>query len=87
MNHDEALRKVRALLNLADQKRGGTPEEAALAAAKAQEIMTKFGIDVGAADYDSEQKKLDAEPIRDFGYGDPLDEAKYGKQPPETEVK
>jgi len=78
MQYEEALRKVRALLNLADQTRGSTPEEAANAAAKAQAIMDKFGIDTDDADFDLNTAKQDAEEIKDFGYEDPLDNAKYG---------
>lgn len=76
MQYDEALRKVRSLLNLA--ARGGTPEEAANAAAMAQKIIDKYNIDIEDADFDVNQAKADAEPITDFGWDDPLDKAKYG---------
>ena len=78
MTYDDAMRKVRALLNLADKNRGATPEEAANAAAKAQAIMDKFGIDTNDIDYDQNAAAADAEEIRNFGYEDPLDTAKYG---------
>jgi hypothetical protein len=73
MQYEEALRKVRSLLNLADAKRGATQEEAAQAAAMAQRIMDKFGIDINDADFDSNQATADAEPIKNFGHEDPLE--------------
>ena len=53
------------------------PNEAALAAAKAQEIIDRYNLDVNQLGYDSAQEQLDKEPIVDFGYGDPLDYPKY----------
>ena len=74
MTYDDAMRKVRALLNLADKDRGATPEEAANAAAMAQKIMDKFGIDTNDVDYDQNAAIADAEEIKNFGYEDPLDD-------------
>lgn len=71
MTYEEALRKALACLRLAE--RGGTKEEAASAAAKAQEIITKYQIDISDVDFDAERLKEDAEPIKNFGYEDPLD--------------
>ena len=65
MTLEEAMRKAMACLRLAE--RGGTPEESALAAAKAQEIITRYGLDVSSADYEQGQKEKDEEPIKDFG--------------------
>lgn len=53
------INKIRGLFRLADPSRGATPEEAKLALAKAQELMTKHGIEmatVGDAD-DQEHNK------------------------------
>ncbi len=74
MKQEEALRKVAALLNLS--KRGGTTEEAATALAMAQKLMDKYQIAIEDADFDENAAKLEAEPVTDFGYSDPLDKAK-----------
>jgi len=70
MNHEEALRKAMACLRLS---KSANPNEAALAASKAQEIIDKFKLDVTGMDYEAEERLRDAEPIVDFG-GDPLDD-------------
>lgn len=68
-----------ACLKLAE--RGGTPEEAALAAAKAQEIIDKYKLDVSAVDFDQKQADEDREEVKDFGYADPLDRTnKWSKE-------
>ena len=74
MTYDEALRKAMACLRLSE--RGGTPEEAAAAAAKAQEIITKYQLDISDVDFDQKRADEDREPIKDFGYEDPLDQPK-----------
>lgn len=43
--HDDILNKVRKLLRLADRSRGSTENEAKVALAKAQELMTRHNID------------------------------------------
>lgn len=48
------LEKVRALLNKADPDRGATIPEQEAALAKAQELMTKYGIDVMEASFNNE---------------------------------
>lgn len=61
MNRDEALRKLKSLLRLAE--RGGTAAEAAVAASKAQEIMDRH-------EFGRTEISLDPEPeegFRDFG--------------------
>ena len=60
-----------ACLRLAE--RGGTPEESVLAAAKAQEIIDRYKLDVSGLDFDAQEKERDDEPVKDFGYEDPLD--------------
>lgn len=75
MNYEEALRKAALCLKLAQSS---NVNEAALAAAKAQEIIDRYQLDVNALNYDSAQAKEDAEPIVDFGWQDPL-EAKVSK--------
>jgi hypothetical protein len=76
MNIDEILRKIRGLQNLANDKKGATPEEAASAAAMAQRLIDKYQINIEDVDYDANQAKADAEPITNFGYSDPLDQPK-----------
>lgn len=63
MTYEEAQDKVRKLLRKAQG--GTTPEESALFAAKAQEIMDKFNIESVAADLESDSPKAD-EPIQNF---------------------
>lgn len=70
MTQDEALRKAMACLRLA---KSSNPNEAALAAAKAQEIIDRYQLDVSSLDYDAQQKKRDDEPIKNFE-SDPLDD-------------
>lgn len=70
MTQDEALRKAMACLRLAESS---NPNEAALAAAKAQEIIDRYQLDVSSFDYDAQQKKRDDEPIKNFET-DPLDD-------------
>jgi hypothetical protein len=56
------INKIRALFRLADPKRGATPEEAKTALAKAQELMTRHGIQmasVGNADEQNQQPSWD----------------------------
>lgn len=67
MNYDEAIEKAAKLLRLANGA-GATPAEAALAAARAQEIMDKFQIESAVAEYarNGEAQKPD-EPIKNFG--------------------
>ena len=74
MNYEEALRKAALCLKLAQSS---NTNEAALAASKAQEIIDRYQLDVNQLGYDSAQEKLDAEPIVDYGYGDPLDVSPY----------
>ena len=45
-SRDKVLETVKKLLRLADPARGGTPEEVALAAARAKEYMDKHSIEV-----------------------------------------
>src|SRR5215472_13049576 len=78
MTHEEAIRKAMACLKLAQSS---NPNEAALAAAKAQEIIERYKLDVTGLDYDSEQvKKDDSEPVKDFGFSDPLENTDYGSR-------
>lgn len=71
MTHEEALRKAMACLRLA---KSGNENEAALAAAKAQEIIDRYKLDVTGLDYDQQEQKRDDEPIQDYGHSDQLDE-------------
>jgi hypothetical protein len=68
MTQDEAIRKVLGCLRLA---KSTNQAEAALAAAKAQEIIDRYKLDVNSLDYDSQSKARDDEKIMDFG-ADPL---------------
>jgi hypothetical protein len=63
MTYEEAQEKVRKLLR--KSQGGSTPEESALFAAKAQEIMDKYNIETVAADLESEAPRHD-EPIQNF---------------------
>lgn len=74
MTYDEALRKLRIMLN----SNGRTPEESAVFAAKAQEIMERFKIDASDVNFEAQEKERDAEPIQDYGYEDPLIDKGYG---------
>ena len=68
MTHEDALRKAMSCLRLA---KSSNPAEAALAAAKAQEIIDKFKLDVTGLDYESNDRAHDAEPIQNFS-DDPI---------------
>jgi len=57
------INKIRALFRLADPKRGATPEEAKTALAKAQELMTRHGIQMACVGNADEQH---AQPSWDF---------------------
>lgn len=69
MTHQEALRKAIACLKLSQSP---NEAEAALAAAKAQEIIDKYKLDVTSVDFEQQEKQRDDEPIQDF-WNDPLD--------------
>lgn len=71
MTYQEALDKAMKLLRLS---KSPVPAEAALAASKAQEIIDRYKLDVTGIDYDAQTAKEDSEPVKDFGYGDPLDD-------------
>ena len=68
MTQDEAIRKAMGCLRLA---KSSNQAEAALAAAKAQEIIDKYKLDVTGLDYDKQEDARDKEQIKDFG-NDPL---------------
>lgn len=70
MNHQEAIEKVAKLMRLA---KSSNEHEAALAAQRAQEIMTRFKIESISLNADDSKKAddNDNEPIMDFGR-DPL---------------
>ena len=70
MNLNEAIRKASKLLKLAQSPNA---EEAASAAAKAQEIIDKYRLDIDDIDFDANTKAEDNEEVKDFGYEDPLD--------------
>lgn len=74
MTYEDALRKAALCLKLANSS---NPAEAALAASKAQEIIDRYQLDVNQLGYDSAQEQLDKEPIKDFGYEDPIEYSKY----------
>lgn len=69
MTQEDAIRKAMACLRLA---KSSNPHEAALAAAKAQEIITAHKLDISGLDYENQQKTEDNEPIMDFS-NDPLE--------------
>jgi hypothetical protein len=66
MNHEEAMAKAVKLLRLATST---NPNEAALAASRAQEIIDRYKLGALSLDYDGSAAQ---EPIKDFGF-DPLD--------------
>jgi hypothetical protein len=66
MTHEEAMAKAVKLMRLATSS---NPNEAALAASRAQEIIDRYKLGALALDYDGAAAQ---EPIRDFGF-DPLD--------------
>jgi hypothetical protein len=68
MEYEQALRKAISCLKLAE--RGGTPEEAAAAAAKAQEIIDRYNLSIDDMEFGDKPKQ---DPIQDFG-ADPLHE-------------
>lgn len=55
MNNDALLNKIKALLRLADPKRGASEAEAQLALSKAQELMTLHGIEQVHLGFDDEE--------------------------------
>ncbi len=74
MTLDQALEKALKLLRLA---KSPNAHEAALAAAKAQEVIDRYKLDINDIDFDAQETKRDNEPVKDFGYEDPLDETSY----------
>lgn len=68
MTYEQALDKVRKLMRLSES---ANQNEAALAAAKAQEIIDRFKIEKFSLEYDEDKSRAD-EPIKDFGF-DPID--------------
>lgn len=77
MNHEEAVTRAMKLLRLAQSD---NPNEAALAAAKAQEIMDRYKLGaLGLSAETEESKAFEDEPIKDFS-GAPL-EPSTGKLP------
>ena len=70
MTQEDAIRKALACLRLA---KSDNPNESALAAARAQEIIDRYQLDISGIDYNSQEAARDTEPIKDFGYSDPLD--------------
>lgn len=73
MTHEEAVSKAAKLLRLATSD---NPNEAALAAAKAQEIIDRFKLNADALNGEPKADEPD-EPIRNFE--NPLDGNPYGK--------
>lgn len=69
MNYEEALQKAAKLLRLA---KSSNPNEAALAASKAQDIIDRFRIEAAALTLDGQTPQQPDEPIQDFG-NDPLE--------------
>lgn len=79
MTNQEALDKVAKLLRLS---KSNVPAEAALAMAKAQEIIDKHKLDISSIDFESQEKQRDAEQVKDFGYEDPLEDVRvHGSSP------
>ena len=69
MTRDEAIQKAAKLLRLAES---ANPHEAALAAARAQELLDRYELDRAAVELDAAAPEP-AEPITDFGLrSDPL---------------
>jgi hypothetical protein len=71
MNLDEALEKARKLLRLSESD---NPNEAALAATRAQEILDRYEIDKAMLEHEGIEEEPDDEPIVDMAH-DPLDSA------------
>lgn len=69
MTHTEAIEKARKLLRLSQSS---NPHEAALAAARAQEIMDRFKIGAISAEYENSAPAGIAEEIKNFG-DDPVE--------------
>lgn len=76
MTQQEAIDKAIKLLRLS---KSSNVHEAALAASRAQEIIDRFKLDITDMDFENRNAKDDNEPIKDFGYGDPLDKTSYLK--------
>ena len=74
MTLDEAIQKAMKLLRLS---KSPNVHEAALAAQKAQEIIDTFKLDVSSLDCDESRGQEDNEPVKDFGYEDPLEESNW----------
>lgn len=74
MKHDEVISKVRRMLNT----NGRTPEEAAQFAAKAQELIDRHRLNVADLEYGANEKEREDEPIKNYGYEDPIDNVKAG---------
>lgn len=67
MNHEEAVEKAVKFLKLA---KSDNPNEAALAAAKAQEIIERFKLDIGSLEAPMPERPK--EEVKDFGFGQAL---------------
>lgn len=74
MNLDQAIQKAMKLLRLS---KSPNAHEAALAAQKAQEVIDTYKLDVSSLDYDQTSAQEDNEPVKDFGYEDPLEESNW----------
>lgn len=70
MTTDEIIDKIAKLLRLS---KSPNVNEAALAAAKAQEMMDKYRIDAAAVDVNGDGQKNPDEPIEDYTKTEPLD--------------
>src|SRR5580693_4403340 len=70
MTQEEAIRKAMACLRLA---KSSNANEAALAAAKAQEIITRYGLSIDDADFDTNEAAKDKEEVKYFS-NDPIDD-------------
>lgn len=68
MNMNEAIEKAAKLLRLATSS---NPHEAALAAARAQEIIDRYKLNIDGLNTEAEPES--AEPVRDYGSADPVD--------------
>jgi uncharacterized protein DUF2786 len=71
MTYQEAIDKAIKLLRLS---KSSNEHEAALAASRAQEIIDRYKLDISNLDYEKQEDLRDKEPIKDFGYEDPLDD-------------
>lgn len=73
MTQEDAIRKAMACLRLA---KSDNPNESALAAARAQEIIDRYKLDLSGMDPNGDsaaQKAFEDEPINDYGYDDPFE--------------